>query len=113
LDWNRERPQRSQRSRLAAERLKSAHRTPARVRLELLIFLARGRNVPDVVSVAHAVDREVKEDWLHKRVAEEASHCLGVEVLEAEVQSLQAAGYNVRVCDVLNAVSVGVWTATR
>lgn len=83
-------------------RLTSARRAPVRNRVAYLTSLARGQKVLDVGAAAHTVDRHSQADWLHQHLAGAARECLGVDILEHEVSRLQEAGYNIRMCNVLD-----------
>jgi SAM-dependent methyltransferase len=55
--------------------------------------------------VAHAVDKEQDEKWLHRPIAASASYCLGVDILKDEVEQLKQQGYNVRHCNILDSAT--------
>jgi SAM-dependent methyltransferase len=88
----------AKRFRLAT--LAAAHAPPAASRVDYLGGLVRGKRVLDVGSVAHVLETEAKEEWLHRALAAEAAYCLGIDILPEAVRRLQDAGYNVRLCDV-------------
>ncbi|MCX7825622.1 MAG: class I SAM-dependent methyltransferase [Verrucomicrobiae bacterium] len=83
-----------------AATLKAAHRPPVADKVGYLQDLARGKRVLDIGVVDHTLDNQAKPQWLHRAIASSASYCLGVDILAEPVKTLQAAGYNVRVCDV-------------
>lgn len=64
-------------------------------RVAYLSELARGKNVLDVGVVEHFLDAYKNPGWLHRHIAEAASSCLGVDLLEKEVEKLSKAGFNV------------------
>lgn len=72
-------------------------------RVAYLVTLAAGKSVLDVGVVDHAPDALHSDDWkwLHAEIAQSASHCLGIDVLEDEVLALQEQGFNVRVADIV------------
>ena len=80
--------------------LKAAHRPPVADKVAYLRELALGKRVLDIGVVDHTLDSRAKPQWLHRAIASAASYCLGVDILAEPVKTLQAAGYNVRVCDV-------------
>ena len=88
----------AKRFRLAT--LAAAHAPPVASRVDHLCELVRGKRVLDVGSVAHALETEAKDEWLHRALAAAAGYCLGVDILPDAVRRLQEAGYNVRLCDV-------------
>lgn len=88
----------AKRFRLAT--LATAHAAPVTSRIAYLQEIVRGKRVLDVGCVAHDLETEANERWLHRALASAAGYCLGVDVLEEPVRRLRAAGYNVRFCDI-------------
>lgn len=64
-------------------------------RVAYLSELARGKIVLDIGVVEHFLDAYKNPEWLHRHIAEAASSCLGVDLLEREVAKLAEAGFNV------------------
>ncbi len=79
-----------------AATLAAARLPPAPERTAVLEEIARGKRVLDVGVVDHTLD---SGQQLHRRIARAASHCLGIDILEAPVAALRQEGFNVRVCD--------------
>jgi 2-polyprenyl-3-methyl-5-hydroxy-6-metoxy-1,4-benzoquinol methylase len=76
--------------------LKNAARPPVADRESYLEELVRGRRLLDVGIVDHEASQAVaKRSWLHRRLANAAASCLGVDVLKEEVERLQQQGFNV------------------
>jgi 2-polyprenyl-3-methyl-5-hydroxy-6-metoxy-1,4-benzoquinol methylase len=69
-------------------------------RCEFFSKCVKGREVLDVGCVNHSAETSTHEDWLHRHLARNARFCLGVDILERDVEELAAAGYSVRVWDV-------------
>jgi SAM-dependent methyltransferase len=76
----------------------SARRDPVRDRIGYLTSIARNRRVLDIGVVDHTL--ESTRDWLHGAVRDAASYCLGVDVIESEVDRLRARGFNVETMDI-------------
>src|SRR5437868_2539443 len=70
-----------------------------RDRIEHLCDLARGRKVLDIGCVEHFAEAAEHPKWLHGHLAKVAGSCLGVDILQEEVENLKAKGYTVRVAD--------------
>lgn len=62
---------------------------------DFIATLVRRKKVLDVGCVDHTAQTEMKETWLHRRVAESASSVLGIDILEDDVRQLAAKGYRV------------------
>ena len=88
----------AKRFRLAT--LAAAHAEPVPSRIGYLQDVVRGKRVLDVGCVAHDLETESAEVWLHRALASAADYCLGVDVLPDAIERLREAGYNVRLCDV-------------
>jgi SAM-dependent methyltransferase len=61
---------------------------------------AKNRDVLDIGCVNHSADTSTQRGWLHAHLAEHARSCLGVDILEPDVEALRAKGYHVCVWDV-------------
>lgn len=68
-------------------------------RIDLICNLAKGRSVLDVGCVSHEVESEKSEEWLHRKIADCAARCVGVDILEEGVSELREKGYNVSLHD--------------
>jgi SAM-dependent methyltransferase len=75
-----------------------ARRDPVPDRLAYLRGLAVGKRVLDVGVVDHSL--ESGREWLHGALCEVASYCLGVDIIAADVERLQARGFNVLRMDI-------------
>ena len=62
--------------------------------------LVAGKRVLDIGCVNHDARSSGDGEWLHRHVAEAAASCLGVDVLESEVERLRERGFNVTCRDV-------------
>ncbi len=72
-----------------------------RDRVSHVCSLARGKSVLDVGCVEHSMAATTGADWLHGQLARTADRCVGVDILEDEIQQLIAAGYEVQCHDLL------------
>lgn len=85
--------------RARAAVLDSARRPPVADRNRHLMTLARGRAVLDVGVVEHRAASAASGRWLHRRLAEVADRCVGIDILADDVAVLVAEGHDVRVHD--------------
>jgi len=69
-------------------------------RLRRVIQYARGPTVLDFGAVQHDASSADSGDWLHGILADRFETVVGVDILPAEVQRLQAQGFDVRLGDV-------------
>jgi 2-polyprenyl-3-methyl-5-hydroxy-6-metoxy-1,4-benzoquinol methylase len=69
-------------------------------RTAYLCRLAEGKNVLDIGVVEHFIASSEREEWLHGRLCKHAARCLGMDVLEKDVQELRTKGYHVIAWDV-------------
>lgn len=83
-----------------SEKLSAARRGCVRDRAERLVELVRGKKVLDIGCVAHDARFEAGDDWLHRHIVNNAESCLGVDILDSEVNILRSKGYNVICRDV-------------
>lgn len=71
-----------------------------RDRVSYLCGLARGKSVLDIGVVEHTREAAASHDWLHGHLRRHAACCLGVDVLEAEVEYLREQGYDIILADI-------------
>jgi 2-polyprenyl-3-methyl-5-hydroxy-6-metoxy-1,4-benzoquinol methylase len=69
-------------------------------RVEYFSNLCSGKNVLDVGVVEHTRDAIHHSGWLHKHISQVAHSCLGVDILEEEVNYIQSCGFNVICFDI-------------
>jgi SAM-dependent methyltransferase len=69
-------------------------------RVEYLCSLATGKSVLDIGVVEHTSGAAENPGWLHGNLNKAAAKCVGVDVLENELTTLRAKGYNVICTDV-------------
>ncbi len=74
-----------------------ARADPITDRTAYLCDLVRGKSLLDVGVVDHFAQ---SGQHLHRQLACAAAQCLGVDVLEAGIETLRKDGFNVRVCDI-------------
>ena len=74
--------------------LAAAWRPPVADRIDFIRYRIAGRSVLDVGCVAHDDARMQSAEWLHRRVADVADSCIGVDVLDDGIASMQAKGFN-------------------
>lgn len=60
---------------------------------------AKGLRVLDIGVVAHTAERASSSEWLHGSLAKAANYCLGIDILEEDVQQLREQGHNIQVHD--------------
>lgn len=68
-------------------------------RIEYLTALAKGKKVLDVGIVEHSRDFVNTPSWLHQYIAKASSECLGVDILNEEVEYIKSLGFNVQCHD--------------
>ncbi len=78
-----------------AATIRAAARAPVGDRATFVRDRCRDRRVLDIGCVAHDSTRATSISWLHAQIADVASELVGVDVLEAGIRALQAAGMNV------------------
>jgi len=85
------------------KRLEGMLRTTTLDRIAFITEAVRGKRTLDIGCVENDADHYTREEWLHNHVLKSASACLGIDILEAEVESLKQKGYNVRFHDITKA----------
>jgi SAM-dependent methyltransferase len=70
-------------------------------RIKYLSSLAKDKSVLDVGVVEHTHEAVNSPEWLHKNLAREAATCLGVDILEEEVNYLVSLGFNIVCADIV------------
>ncbi len=70
-------------------------------RIALIQRYCKGKRVLDVGCVGHTVP-PTHPLWLHKRIAEVASHVVGIDIESKKVEELRKQGYNAIVANALN-----------
>jgi 2-polyprenyl-3-methyl-5-hydroxy-6-metoxy-1,4-benzoquinol methylase len=69
---------------------------------ELILSLARGKDVLDTGCVQHSWRMSIENpDWLHAAVRDAARSCVGVDFLADDAAELNERGYDIRVGNVL------------
>jgi 2-polyprenyl-3-methyl-5-hydroxy-6-metoxy-1,4-benzoquinol methylase len=69
-------------------------------RVSYISWRAKNRSVLDIGVVEHFSESASIETWLHQHVSQSASTCLGIDILEGEVNQLRERGYKVKVHDI-------------
>lgn len=82
-----------------AQVLKASWRPEITNRNGFIVDRVRGRKVLDIGCVAHDIERMSSPEWLHAQIAEAASHCLGVDILDKGVAHMKSLGYEAIVHD--------------
>ena len=67
---------------------------PIKNRVEFLVEKCRGKIVLDVGVVEHFSEASGSETWLHAKICDVAKSCIGVDILEGEIEKLKHKGYN-------------------
>ena len=70
-------------------------------RIDYLCHLVTDKDVLDVGVVAHDAGFSDDPNWLHKHLYKSAKSCLGVDILEDEVDKLCSKGFNVICTDII------------
>lgn len=68
-------------------------------RFEVMRPYIQNKQVLDVGVVAHDLEDSRTDIWLHKLLRQDASHVLGIDILEDEISVLANEGYDVQVAD--------------
>ena len=64
-------------------------------RIRYICGVVRGKDTLDIGVVEHFRDSSASEIWLHRHVRDAARSCLGMDILESEVESLRERGFDV------------------
>lgn len=72
-------------------------------RVAYLCHLAEGKSVLDIGVVEHTREAAESSNWLHGHLRRSAGRCLGVDILETEVNYLKGRGYDIVCADVARA----------
>lgn len=62
--------------------------------------MVKNKSILDIGVVEHTRTAVQSSTWLHRHLTQSATSCLGVDILEAEVEHLQSLGFNVICADV-------------
>lgn len=82
--------------------LSAAWRPSVPNRSDFICSRVTGRRVLDIGCVAHDIERIKSPDWLHRRIAQTAESCLGLDVLDDGVAKMRALGFDVISHDLRN-----------
>lgn len=66
-----------------------------------------GKRVLDIRFAGHTQEHMDSGAFRHARIAKAASYCLGIDILEALVESMAAAGYNTKTVDATSDADLG------
>jgi len=77
-----------------ARTMRAAWREPIPDRAEFIIERCQGRRVLDIGCVAHDIERMSSPDWLHRRIAQVADSCVGVDILGDGVRHMISLGFD-------------------
>lgn len=86
-----------------AQELERAWIKDRRSRTEIVVDACRGRRVVDIGCVDHTERSVLQPSWLHQHIAKVAETCIGLDVHQAGVEAMRAAGYDAIVADVASA----------
>lgn len=101
-------PNNSDAKRETREYLRAARRVHADIDLiDFVIDHVRGKRVLDIGIVSHSSDYFDRSDWRHKKIAESASYCLGIDIIDSLINELAAKGYNVQCVDATSDIFLG------
>lgn len=69
--------------------------------------LVRGQRVLDIGVVSHSARYFDQPGWRHGRIAQAASYCLGIDILEELLVELRQNGFNMRCADATSDLDLG------
>ena len=74
--------------------LAAAWRPEVADRGEFVVDRCRGKRVSDIGCAGHDVSRMTLPTWLHGRIADVASYCVGTDLVEQGIDEMRKLGYN-------------------
>jgi 2-polyprenyl-3-methyl-5-hydroxy-6-metoxy-1,4-benzoquinol methylase len=69
-------------------------------RIDYFCQLVKDKSILDIGVVEHTRTAVQSSTWLHRHLTQSAKSCLGVDILEAEVEYLQSLGFQVMCTDI-------------
>jgi SAM-dependent methyltransferase len=75
-------------------------KAPISNRINYLCSIASGKDILDIGVVDHTIQDAHRSDWLHGNLYRCAKTCLGIDILEEEVEQLRHEGFNVVCIDI-------------
>lgn len=75
--------------------------------IDFIIGEIKGKRVLDIGIISHSSSYFDKGNWRHKTIAENASYCLGIDILDDLVNELKTKGYNVKCVDATSEFFLG------
>ncbi|MDX2212468.1 MAG: class I SAM-dependent methyltransferase [Oculatellaceae cyanobacterium bins.114] len=69
-------------------------------RIDYFCQLVKNKTILDVGVVEHTQTAVQSSTWLHKHLSQAAKSCIGVDILETEVEHLQSLGFNIICADI-------------
>lgn len=67
----------------------------------------RDKKVLDIGVVEHSIEHMESDGWLHKKIVENSSYCIGVDIVSDLVNILNERGYNVKDVDATSDIYIG------
>lgn len=67
----------------------------------------QGQTVLDIGMVGHVIENSTKANWRHDSIRKEATHTVGIDIVEDAVLELRLKGYDVRLVDATSDVDIG------
>lgn len=84
-------------------RLEAMLKTTTLDRIAFITDAVRGKRTLDIGCVENDAEHYTRDEWLHNHVVKSATDCLGIDILQAEIELLRSKGYNVLCHDITKA----------
>jgi len=67
----------------------------------------KDKKVLDIGVVEHSIEHMESDGWLHKKIVEKSSYCVGIDIVSDLVKVLNERGYNVKDVDATSDIYIG------
>ena len=68
-------------------------------RLDFILNAVKGKKVLDIGIIDHSIKNCFSQNWMHGKILQEASNCIGVDILSDDIEKLRTKGLNVKCVD--------------
>ena len=58
-------------------------------RLDFILNAVKGKKVLDIGIIDHSIKNCFSQNWMHGKILQEASHCIGVDILSEDIEKLR------------------------